>query len=291
MEVKDTWVKCISQSGTLRGVAIRIPGIARELAELQKLSPAGSEALGEALVAGLILGSFSKIGERINLNIRSSGGIRQALVDAYPDGKVRGYVIETPEDAVTDFSKTGPWGEGTLSVLRTKDLERQQPYIGTVPMITGHLAKDLTFYWVQSEQVASAVGISVIMGEDGKIDSVGGFLVQALPGATEKEIADIQAQVGNLGGAAGAFAVQGDPVKLLSQIFQDHAFFVLEEKELIWECQCSWDRVDRALALIGKEEIERLLQDGQAEVNCDFCAKSYIAGTERLQNILERISN
>ncbi|RYZ71337.1 MAG: Hsp33 family molecular chaperone HslO [Proteobacteria bacterium] len=287
---KDTWVKCISTSGTLRGVAVRITGITRELAGLQKLSPAGSEALGEALLSGLLLASFSKVGERINLNVRSSGGVRQALVDAYPEGKVRGYVIETPDTAVTDYSKTGPWGEGTLSVLRTKEMERQQPYIGTVPLITGHLAKDLTFYWLQSEQVPSAVGLSIMMGEDGEVASAGGFIVQALPGASEKEIDDIQRHVEALGGAAGAVAAQGDPVQLLSKIFQDHAFFVLEEKELHWECNCSWERVDRALSLIGKEEVERLLVEGQAEVNCDFCTKSYIAGTERLEAILNRIT-
>jgi molecular chaperone Hsp33 len=286
--MRDSWTKCISSSGTIRGVAIQATEICKELSDIHKLSGNSAKALSEALMSGLMVGSFCKPGERVNLNIRGTGVVHQALVDAYPEGKVRGYVVPNTTTPIADG--LGPWGEGLLSILRTKDLEKQQPYIGTVPLVTGHLAKDLTFYWHQSEQVPSAVGLAVNLGEDGKIVSAGGFLIQALPGATDQEIDNIQNHVSHLSNLAKEIEEHRDPVRLLSQIFQDTTFLLLENKELHWECSCTREKVERALLLIGKEEITRLIDEGQAEVFCDFCAKDYTTKKERLQELLSQVS-
>jgi redox-regulated HSP33 family molecular chaperone len=200
--------------------------------------------------------------------VRGEGFCKQALVDAYPDGTVRGYVIErtaaqkpkepeivtsqsfsTPSgEFVLDFSfdedssSTGPWGTGMLSVLRTKGTEKKQPYIGTVPMITGHLAKDLTFYWLQSEQIPSAVGISVNLGPNGKVLTAGGFMLQAMPGAASEEIKEIEAQVKTLKDLAQEIALDRDPIHLLSKFFQNMPFMILEEKDLNWNASVRWKK-------------------------------------------------
>jgi molecular chaperone Hsp33 len=282
--MKPLWTKCISTTGTIRGVAIQATALAQEAAKRHGLQGQGAQGVGEALLGGLLLASNCKEGEHINLNIRGTGFYSQALVDAYPEGHCRGFVVcrETPE------STQGPWGEGLLSVLRSNQAqEHRQPYIGTVPLATGHLAKDLTFYLFQSEQVPSAVGISVLLDSEGAIESAGGFLVQALPGADEKDIDRIANQVQQISGHAEQFIREGDPLKILTQIFSDLAFVVLEQKELSFACDCSMDRVSRALALVGPDEIRSMIeQDGRAKVHCDFCSREYEIGEDALRAMI-----
>jgi molecular chaperone Hsp33 len=288
----DIWQKCISQSGTLRGVAVRCTEIARELSKTHDLRGEPSRAFGETLVAGFLLASYCKVGERLNLNIQGDGWAKQALVDAYPDGTIRGYVVPNPDAVVgtLDLTGEGPWGRGVLSVLRKKDMEGTEPYIGTVPLVTGHLAKDLTFYWLQSEQVQSAVGIAVNLNDDGTLSSAGGFMIQALPGATESELRDIETQVNALGNLAQEIASDRDPVYLLSQIFQNTAFVLLEKKELATTCSCSWERVKRALTLVGTAELRAMIDEtGEAVVKCEFCETEYRADRETLQKMIDSL--
>ena len=244
--------------------------------------------MAEATVGALLVGSYCKQGERINLNIQGSGYFQQALVDAYPDGAVRGYVIGR-DGVITEGESGGPWGTGFLSVLRTKDQEGERPYIGTVPLLTGHLAKDLTFYWAQSEQIRSAVGIAANQDENGNITSAGGFLIQAFPGATAEEIAMVERHITEMGSFPDQIAQNGEPLSVLSQIFQDTAFMVVEEKSLIFRCTCSWERVKRALTLVGPAELRDILaKDQSASVKCDFCSKEYNVDAAMLQKLIER---
>lgn len=291
---QDQWLKSVSQSGTVRGVSVTATRIVQDLARRHGLKGHSAQAMGEAAVAGFLLASYCKPGERMNLNIKSDGWVKQALVDAYPNGTLRGYVIDNPDRIAPKHDETheGPWGQGLLSVLRQKDLGKQEPYIGTVPLVTGHLAKDLTYYWLQSEQVSSACGIAVNLNASGEITSAGGFLIQALPGATDAEIKEIESQVNSMTELSSEVALDRDPVHLLSKIFQNTAFMVLEKKELRFECPCSWDRVRNALILIGETELQSILNDqGEAVVNCDFCAKEYRANSELLKKMIGEIKN
>jgi molecular chaperone Hsp33 len=274
----------MSTQGNLRGVALQATELAIELAELHKLEGEAAHSFAEALMGALLIASFCKGGERVNLNIRSSGRIKQALVDAHPDATVRGYVIER-EGELVEYPDAGPWGEGMLSVLRTREGQRE-PYIGTVPLVTGHLAKDLTFYWAQSEQVPSAVGLAVKM-KKGKIAAAGGFVVQVLPGAAPNEIKSVEKHISEIQSLPEEIAGHPDPTHLLSQIFQSSAFMLLEEKPLVFKCNCSWERVNRALALVGAVELRAMLtEDKSAEVRCDFCTKKYEIDAQGLQDLI-----
>jgi molecular chaperone Hsp33 len=283
----DRWIKCISTKGNIRGVAIQASGLIREMAKMHKLEGEQAKGLGEAVIGALLIASYCKQGERVNLNIRASGHTQQALVDAYPDGKVRGYTITNNERWTSD--NKGPWGEGLISVLRTKDLLGENPYIGTVPLITGHLAKDLTFYWVQSEQIPSSVGLSVKLKGD-QVVSAGGFLVQAMPGATDQEIKDIETHIQEIQKLDVNFESKGTELMgLLAQIFQDTPFVKMEEKELKLSCQCSWERVYRAISLVGAEEIASMVKEESAFVRCDFCTKEYEVKSQDLKELLAKI--
>lgn len=294
----DRWVRCLSTTGTVRGVAIDATGLVQFLAEIHDIQePYLSQRLGEAVMGALMIASYCKQGERVNLNVRGNGEIRQALVEALPNGHVRGYVIRQAADYNGASQNFGPWGDGLISVLRAKDTaatQKEQPYIGTVPLVTGHMAKDLTFYWYQSEQVPSAVGLAVHAEEKPgggvKVVSAGGFLVQALPGASDAELKAIEKHVQEIQSLTDSIEQGHNPTQVLSQIFQDSAFVILEEAPLKMECNCSRERVESALKLVGKDEINSILDtQGQAEVACDFCSTDYVFEAPELRAMADSL--
>jgi len=244
--------------------------------------------VGEAAIGALLIASYCKQKERVNLNIQGDGAFSQALVDAYPDGSVRGYIIERKKVNYSKFSHDhGYWGSGLLSVLRTKESE-DRPYIGTVPLITGHLAKDLTFYWVQSEQIPSAVGLGVFV-KGKQVKAAGGFLVQAMPGAEDAEVRMIQQHIQNMQSFRDVMLNGSSPTQLLSEIFQDNHFTLVEERQIKFTCSCSRERVERSLALIGVEELGAIIkEEGRATVKCDFCSKEYVVEKKALTQMIER---
>lgn len=296
-DLKSRWIKIISTEGHIRAVAIQGTELVRDVVARHQLKGQHAQALGEAILGGALIASYCKGGQRINLNIQGNGVCHQALVDGYPDGSVRGYVV--PRDLKLaqrgEGEHGGQWGMGTLSVLRTPETSDQdksrQPYIGTVPLLTGNLAKDLTFYWVQSEQIPSAVGIAVKIDDTtGNVLAAGGFLVQIMPGASPEEVKQIERHIAEIQSLAQTIAENETPMALLSQIFQSTGFVVVEERPLKFQCTCSEDRVKRALLLTGAVELQAMLEeDGGASVTCDFCAREYKLGEDQLKEMIRSI--
>jgi molecular chaperone Hsp33 len=284
---KDKWVKCISLTGTIRAVAIDATETVNVLAKRHKLSEAGTIALSEGVIAGLILSSYCKSGEKVNLNIQGSGWCQQAIIDANADAEVRGYIVERPQEEVKLGRGVGPWGIGLLSVLRTKH-DDAKPYIGTVPLLTGRLAKDLTFYWLQSEQVQTAVGIEVITAEDGSVSHAEGFLIQAMPGATDTDIQMIEDHLKKLHHFDSTSVIRSTPVHLLSYLLEHQSFSLLEEMPLTLKCPCSFERVNRSLMLVGNEELQGMVKDAKnIEINCDFCSELYVYTPAMISDLIK----
>lgn len=274
----DRWVKCIARSGNLRATAITAADLVESARRRHKIGYAETKGLGEALMGGLLLASTCKRGERVSLSIKGEKFFRQAMVDASPSGTVRGFVVAKELQESID-PELGPWQTGLLSVVRLKENEKE-PYVGTVPILTGFLAKDLTFYLSQSEQIPSSVGFAIDIGADGKVENAGAFLVQAMPGATEEDRAAVEQNI-------SAIQWDADPTKLLAQIFQDTTFSLLEEKLLSFECNCSKDRIIRALKMLGRAELEDMVdKDKGAEVHCDFCSENYHFSIPELETVL-----
>lgn len=285
----SNWVKCISTHGSIRGVAIQGTALVREIAKLHKLSGDSARGLGEAVLGALLIGSYCKGGQRVNLNIQGSGFFQQALVEAYPEGRVRGYVIER-QGMIALEEGVGPWGTGFLSLLRTRDEDIGKPYIGTVPLLTGHLAKDLSFYWVQSEQIPTAVGIVVNLDGD-EVASAGAFMVQAMPGADASDVAMVEQHISEINSLGQVLTQASRPLEILGQIFQSTAFMTVEEKPVEFKCNCSWDRVRRAIALVGAAEIQAMIvEDKGAVVRCDFCTHEYRMEIPELEGLARSLS-
>lgn len=286
--MSDKWIKCIAIGGNMMATTITASDLIEDARKRHKLSRAETHGLGEALMGGLLLASTCKHGERVSLSIKGDRFFRQAIVDALPSGKVRGFIIARELEEDIDINM-GPWQHGLLSVVRQK-LNEKEPYVGTVPIITGYLAKDLTFYLTQSEQVPSAVGLAVNVGDNGSVESAGAFLVQAMPGATKKEITSVENNINHLQSLAAKIAKDSDPTRLLAQLFSDMTFTILDERPLQFECTCSKQRVTDALKMLGRAELQDMLaKDKGAEVGCDFCSTKFSYDAKELQALIDSL--
>lgn len=284
----DKWIKCIARGGNMLATTITAVDLIEDARKRHKLGPAETRALGEALMAGLLLASNCKAGDRVSISVKGDNFLRQAVVDANPTGSVRGFIISS--DLVRNVDRTrGPWQNGLLSVVRLRSNEKE-PYTGTVPNVTGHLAKDLTFYLTQSEQIPSAVGLAVNLDETGAVQSAGAFLVQVMPGATDEEIRSVETHISEIQSITTHLTQDNNPTKLLAHLFSDVTFTIIDERPLSFECNCTKDRVKRALKMVGKPELlDMIAKDRGAEVNCDFCGEQFKFSDSDLQEIIEEI--
>lgn len=286
--MSDKWIKCIARGGNMLATTITAADLIEEARKRHRLGPAETRALGEALMAGLLLASTLKSGDRISISVKGDNFLRQAVVDANPDGTVRGFIISSDIVGNPDVSR-GPWQNGLLSVVRLKQNEKE-PYTGTVPNVTGHLAKDLTFYLSQSEQIPSAVGLAVNLDDKGSVSTAGAFLIQVMPGATMEEIKSVEKHITEIQSLASHITKDSNPIKLLAHLFSDMTFTILDERPLTFECTCSKDRVKRALKLVGRAELSDMLaKDKGADVNCDFCGTKFSFNAAELQGLINEI--
>jgi molecular chaperone Hsp33 len=285
----DKWIKCIAIGGNMLATTITATELVENARKRHKLSGIETRALGETLMAGLLLASTCKQGERVSLSIKGDKFLRQAIADATPDGKVRGFLISRELDSDIGVHM-GPWQNGLLSVVRQK-LNEKEPYVGTVPIVTGYLAKDLTFYLTQSEQIPSAVGLAVTTNRNGSVASAGAFLVQVMPGASPQEIKSVENNINALEGLAAQLERDSNPTRLLANIFSDMSFTILEDRSLVFECNCSRERVDRALKLLGRAELEDMVaKDHGASEHCDFCGTTFGYSQGELEDLIRAVS-
>jgi molecular chaperone Hsp33 len=247
--------------------------------------------LGYGLTGAALLGARLKVQQRVALKVEANGPLQKMVVEADSYGRVRGYVA-APDAALpasTDpLNTAATLGHvGLLTVV--KDLQLKDLYEGVVPLQTGQLESDLVFYLNQSEQTPSLIEIGVKLTPENRVAAAGGLLLQTLPGiemAALREFAerlDDMAQVGQL--LAGGETPEG----ILATLLAGTSYEVLETQPLRFECTCSWDRSEQALIATGRSEIEQLIAEGQAIVDCHFCHKRYIFGREALETILEKL--
>ncbi len=284
----DKWIKCIAKGGNIQATAISAHGLIETARLKHNLGVQEITALGESMLASLLLASTCRQGERINLSVKGDHFLKQVIVDAYPSGIVRGFIDTRKSFPELDTSK-GPWQNGLLYVMRIKT-DQKDPYIGIVPNVTGHLAKDVTYYLSQSEQIPSAVGLVVNVNSEKKVTSAGAFLVQVMPGATMQEIKMIENNINSMGALASKLVENENPTVLLGQVFNDMIFTLLEERPLRFECSCSRDRVKEALMLFGIAELSDIIQkEGGTTVHCDFCSQDFKFNVTELEEIIRNV--
>jgi molecular chaperone Hsp33 len=284
----DRLVRVLSTRGGVSVRALVGTQLVAEAARRHATSPTASVALGRALMGSVLLASGTKR-ETVQLELRGDGPLGAIVAIADPQGLVRGYVSRPGVDAPRRDGRIdvpGGVGRGTLSVVRFSE-ESRQPYTGIVPLATGGVAEDLAHYLEESEQIRSAVGLGVFLGASGEVVAAGGYLIQALPGADEREIAQAEANLRALPGP-GELVREGWSADAIAQALQGElGCRERHASEPRFHCGCQRERVLRAVALLGREELARTAREGETlEVRCRFCAERYAVEPVELERML-----
>jgi molecular chaperone Hsp33 len=270
-------ITALAYQRKIRAVALDGTLLVQEAQSRHQTLPTASAALGRALMGGLLLASGLKQGEKYAIRISGHGPIGEMFIDATAEATVRGYVqhplIDLPLNQKGKLDVARAVGTtGSLSVIRIS--EDNQHFTGQVPLVSGEVAEDFTHYFVQSEQIPSSVALGVLVNPDHRILAAGGFLIQAMPGCDDATLAKVE-QVIRQSPSISTLIVNGKtPEDILKSILGE--IEILEKKSVLFQCTCSASRVEKTLLLLGKQEIQQLIETQHgAEIICNFCNQRY----------------
>lgn len=275
----DYAIRGLACGGQVRLFAARTTELVDEHRRRHGTLPTATAALGRAVTVAALMGLTLK-GEqdRVTIQVRGDGPLGAIVVDADAKGHVRGYVhnpqVHLPLRADGKLDVAGAVGKGGY-VYVIKDLGLREPYRGSVPLLSGELGEDFAYYFAVSEQIPSSVGLGVLVEPDGRVRAAGGFLLQVMPGAEETVIERLERRVAGLSSVSALIDRGLTPEELAAEVVGEPVE-VAEAVSLSFACHCSRDRVKAVLAGLGKDELERLVQEqGGAEVTCQFCNEVY----------------
>jgi len=285
----DELIRTLSPDGYASVRVLAATALAREAATRHATSPAASVALARALMGGLLLASGTQDAERIQIQVRGDGPLGTILVTADADGRVRGYVQHpsaNPPLVGESLGLSRAIGGGLLRVERNHPAWRQ-PYAGIVPLVTGELAQDLAHYLLESEQKPSALALGVYLGPQGEIEAAGGYLIQGLPGAPDSTLARLEQRVSDTAHPSELLRSGASAESMLERLLGDLSECHLARIGPRFFCPCGPERVLRAVALLGREELrEAVAQDETLEVRCAFCAEVHRVAPADLVRLL-----
>ncbi|WP_435923276.1 Hsp33 family molecular chaperone HslO [Paenibacillus sp. DYY-L-2] len=285
---KDRLVRGTALGGKVRAFAVRTTNLVEELRRRHDTFPTTTAALGRTVTAAAMMGAMLKGEERLSIQVKGDGPIGQIVADANAKGEVRGTVtnphVQLPSNSLGKLDVAGAVGK-TGFIHVTKDLGLKDPYRGSVPIISGELGEDFTYYFAVSEQTPSAVGLGVLVDTDNSVIVAGGFIIQLLPGLSDAEIEAIERALGQLPSVTSLLDQGLEPEEMLRWIVPD--VNVHEEMDIVFSCHCSRDRVERTLISLGKDELIELRNDNkETEVVCDFCNEVYTFAPEDLDDLI-----
>ncbi|GGA50846.1 Hsp33 family molecular chaperone HslO [Paenibacillus physcomitrellae] len=287
---KDRLIRGIAMDGKVRAFAVRTTALVEELRSRHDTYPTATAALGRTLTAGAMMGAMLKGNERLTIQVKGDGPLGQIVVDANAKGEVRGYVYEPhvhlPANSLGKLDVAGAVGT-TGFVHVTKDLGLKEPYRGSVPIISGELGEDFTYYFALSEQTPSAVGLGVLVDTDNSVIVAGGFILQLLPGLEDSEISIIEQAVSQMPPVTSLLEQGMSVEEMLRWLLPDVQ--IMSEMDITFKCSCSRERVERTLISLGEEELTRLIEEDETtEVVCDFCREAYQFNGEEMRELLEQ---
>lgn len=290
-QLKDVLVRGTAWEGKIRVFAVRTTVLVSELQRRHQTLPTATAALGRTATAGAIMGAMLKGEEKLTVQVKGDGPIGQIVVDANAYGEVRGYVdnpaVLLPSNALGKIDVSGGVGrEGYLNII--KDLGLKDPYRGSVPLVSGELGEDFTYYFAVSEQTPSAVGLGVLVDEDGSVLQAGGFIVQVMPGLSDEEITRLEQAVGAMPNVSALLDQGKTPEEILRLIVGDD-LVVHDTMDIVFQCKCSQERVAQTIISLGESEIQQIINDdGKAEVVCHFCNEAYTFDRDQLRQLLDQ---
>lgn len=290
--MNDYIVRATAANDQIRAFAAVTTEMVETAREHHNTSPVATAALGRLLTAGAMMGSMMK-GEKdvLTLQIKAGGPLQGITVTADSQGNVKGYVgnpdVCIPANSKGKLDVAGAVGPGFLTVI--KDMGLKEPYSGQVMLQTCEIAEDLTYYFATSEQVPSAVGLGVLMNKNNTVRQAGGFIVQLMPFAEEEVISRLEQNVQKINSVTNLLEEGHTPESLLEKVLEGFDVQINEKMDTRFCCNCSKERVAKALISIGRKELNEMIQEGKPiEMNCHFCNTNYNFTVEELKEILRR---
>jgi len=289
--MKDYIVRATAANKQFRAFAATTRTMVETARAHHNTSPVATAALGRLLTAGAMMGSMMKNDKDVlTLQIKGDGPIGGLTVTADSHANAKGYVenpdvILPPKNGKLDVG--GALGIGLMNVI--KDMGLKEPYVGQTILVTSEIAEDLTYYFANSEQVPSSVGLGVLMEKDNTVKCAGGFIIQVMPFAEEKTIAKLEENLKNVTSVTAMLDKGYTPEQILDELFGDLGVEITDTIPAQFYCNCSKERVEQAVASIGRKDLTELIEEGKdIEVKCHFCNTAYNYTVEDLKNILKR---
>ncbi|MET3321973.1 UNVERIFIED_ORG: molecular chaperone Hsp33 [Peribacillus simplex] len=288
-QMKDYLIKALGYEGQVRAYAVSTTDTVGEAQRRHYTWPTASAALGRAMTAGVMMGGMLKGEEKLTIKIEGGGPIGSILVDSNAKGEVRGYV--TNPQTHFDLNKQGKLDvsravgtDGLLTVV--KDIGLRDHFSGQVPLVSGELGEDFTYYFVTSEQVPSSVGVGVLVNPDNSILAAGGFIIQLMPGTSDDTISKIESRLSTITPVSKMIQNGLTPEEILTEILGEGNVKILEKMDVEFSCQCSRERIANALISLGQNEIRDIIEtEGHAEAQCHFCNETYQFSKEDLEEL------
>lgn len=286
-------IRAISENGGVIIYAAETTDVAAAAEQIHKTSAVTTAALGRLLTAGCLMAATLKSSrDSLTLRVKGNGPAGNLVVVADGSGHVKGEVthpvVEIPLRADGKLDVGGAVGHsGTLTVI--KDMGLKEPYVGQVPLVSGEIAEDITSYYASSEQIPNVCALGVLVNTDLTVAAAGGYMIQLLPGASEEEISQLEKNIAEMPSVT-ALLHSGKTIEdIVQTAMKGFAPEILDETQLQYYCGCSAQRVQRILASLGEEELEKMMEeDPVAEVCCHFCGKVY---REKIAPILQQVRN
>ncbi len=288
----DEIIRMMTGDGMVKAVAVTGKDMVERARQIHKTLPVATAALGRTLMAASMMGDMLKEKDgSVTLQIKGGGPLGAITAVSDSRGNPRGYLQNGQVDIPRKYQGkldvgTAVGSSGSLTVM--KDMGLKEPYIGSVQLVSGEIAEDITAYFVESEQVPTACALGVLVDKDQSVAAAGGYLVQLLPGADESAIQRLEESIARLGPVTDALHGGADAVQLLERVLEGQEPELLERRPVAYKCYCSRERVSRAIISMGKEEMQNLIEEqGGAELTCQFCDKVCRFTKEDLQELLE----
>lgn len=288
----DYIVRATAADSQIRAFAITSKKLVEEARAHHNTSPVVTAALGRLLSGGAMMGAMMK-GEKdlLTIQIKGSGPVKGLTVTADSRGNVKGYPevpdVILPANSRGKLDVAGAIGVGRMSVI--KDMGLKEPYVGQTDLQTGEIAEDLTYYFATSEQVPSAVGLGVLMDKNNTVKQAGGFIIQLMPFTDEKVIDRLEQKVAEVTSVTDLLEQGFTPEMLLEHLLGEFGVEITDRIPARFYCNCSRERVTRAVAGIGRKDIQEMIDDGEPiEVKCHFCNTGYTFTPEELKEIIKK---
>lgn len=288
---QDYIVRATAAQQQLRVFAITSRDLVEQGRKIHNTSPVATAALGRLLTAGAMMGSMMKGNKDVlTLQIECGGPIGGVTVTVDANANVKGYVnqpnviIPANKDGKLDVS--GAIGPGFLNVIR--DIGMKEPYNGQVHLVSGEIAEDLTYYYATSEQIPSSVGLGVLLDKENFVKQAGGFIIQVMPFAEDEVIDKVEESLKHIHSVTSLLEQGMTPEDMLHHLLGDLDLEILDRMPAQYACNCSKERVAKAIASIGRADLEDMIQAGETiETNCQFCGSHYYFTTEELKSFLK----